>query len=60
MKIVKECRKIGIFKKLSTLSTPKVGKMGDYSWIKKERMFCKVVIKMTFYRKKTEIILTFK
>lgn len=39
---------MGISKKLSTLSTPKVGKTGDYSGDKKERTFCKVVIKMTF------------
>lgn len=55
-----KCRKMGISTKLSTLSTPKVGKTGDYSWIEKERTFCRLVIKMTFCRKKKEFVLTFK
>ena len=45
-----KCRKMGISTKLSTLSTPKVG----------ERTFCRLVIKMTFCRKKKEFVLTFK
>ena len=55
-----KCRKMGISTKLSTLSTPKVGKTGDYSGIEKERTFCRLVIKMTFCRKKKEFVLTFK
>ena len=55
-----KCRKMGISTKLSTLSTPKVGKTGDYSGIVKERTFCRLVIKMTFCRKKKEFVLTFK
>ena len=46
IKKCKKCRKMGIFTKLSTLSTPKSGKTGDYSGIEKERTFCRVVIKM--------------
>ena len=60
IKKCKKCRKMGIFTKLSTLSTPKVGKTGDYSGIEKERTFCRLVIKMTFCRKKNEFVLTFK
>ena len=60
IKKCKKCRKMGIFTKLSTLSTPKVGKTGDYSGIEKERTFCRLVIKMTFCRKKKEFVLTFK
>ena len=56
----KKCRKMGIFTKLSTLSTPKVEKTGDYSGIEKERTFCRVVIKMKKCRKKELFILTFK
>lgn len=55
-----KCRKMGISTKLSTLSTPKVGKTGDYSGIEKERTFCRLVIKMTFCRKKKKFVLTFK
>ena len=55
-----KCRKMGISTKLSTLSTPKVGKTGDYSGIEKEPTFCRLVIKMTFCRKKKEFVLTFK
>lgn len=55
-----KCRKMGISTKLSTLSTPKVGKTGDYSGIEKERTFCRLVIKMTFCLKKKEFVLTFK
>lgn len=55
-----KCRKMGISTKLSTLSTPKVGKTGDYSGIEKERTFCRLVIKKTFCRKKKEFVLTFK
>ena len=55
-----KCRKMGISTKLSTLSTPKVGKTGDYSGIEKERTFCRVVIKMKKCRKKELFILTFK
>lgn len=55
-----KCRKMGISTKLSTLSTPKVGKTGDYSGIEKERTFCRLVIKMMFCRKKKEFVLTFK
>ena len=60
IKKCKKCRKMGISTKLSTLSTPKVGKTGDYSGIEKERTFCRLVIKMTFCRKKKEFVLTFK
>ena len=60
IKKCKKCRKMGIFTKLSTLSTPKSGKTGDYSGIEKERTFCRLVIKMTFCRKKKEFVLTFK
>ena len=55
-----KCRKMGISTKLSTLSTPKVGKTGDYSGIEKERTFCRVVIKMKKCRKKELSILTFE
>ena len=51
---------MGIFTKLSTLSTPKSGKTGDYSGIEKERTFCRVVIKMKKCRKKELSILTFE
>ena len=46
IKKCKKCRKMGIFTKLSTLSTPKSGKTGDYSGIEKDRTFCRVIIKM--------------
>ena len=52
--------KIDVFKKLSTLSTLKRQKMGDYLGMIKERMFCEVIIKMRFCRKKPKKILTFK
>ena len=55
-----KCRKMGIFTKLSTLSTSKSGKTGDYSGIEKERTFCRVVIKMKKCRKKELSILTFE
>ena len=55
-----KCRKMGISTKLSTLSTPKVGKTGDYSGIEKERTFCRLVIKMKKCRKKELSILTFE
>lgn len=60
IKKCKKCRKMGIFTKLSTLSTPKSGKTGDYSGIEKERTFCRVVIKMKKCRKKELSILTFE
>lgn len=60
IKKCKKCRKMGISTKLSTLSTPKSEKMGDYSRIEKERMFCRVVIKMEKCRKKELSILTFE
>ena len=55
-----KCRKMGIFTKLSTLSTSKSGKTGDYSGIEKERTFCRVVIKMKKCRKKELSIVTFE
>ena len=55
-----KCRKMGISTKLSTLSTPKSGKTGDYSGIEKERTFCRVIIKMKKCRKKELSILTFE
>lgn len=55
-----KCRKMGISTKLSTLSTPKSGKTGDYSGIEKERTFCRVVIKMKKCQKKELSILTFE
>ena len=48
------------FQKLSTLSTLKEQKSVDYLWQIKERVFCGLVIKITFCRKKPENVLTFK
>ena len=44
--------KTRVFHNLSTLSTQKRLISGDYSGIKKEQMFCGLVIKITFCRKK--------
>ena len=52
--------KISVFKILSTFSTLKVANLGDYSGKEKERMFCEVMIKMDFCRKKPKNRLTFK
>ncbi len=49
-----------VFQKFSTLSTLKDKNLGDYFRVKKERMFCEVVIKIAFCRKKRKMILTFK
>lgn len=51
--------KISVFKILSTFSTLKVANLGDYSGKEKERMFCEVMIKMRFCRKKEKNGLTF-
>ena len=51
--------KISVFKVLSTFSTLKVANLGDYSGKEKERMFCEVIIKMIFCRKKEKNGLTF-
>ena len=45
---------------LSTFSTLKVANLGDYSGKEKERMFCEVIIKMKFCRKKRKNGLTFE
>lgn len=55
IKKCKKCRKMGIFTKLSTLSTPKSGKTGDYSGIEKERTFCRVDYKNEEMSKKRVI-----
>ena len=52
--------KTSVFHNLSTLSTLKGSISVDYSGIKKEQMFCELVIKITFCRKKVEKILTFE
>ena len=49
-----------VFENFSTLSTLKHKNSGDYSLLKKERMFCGVVIKIDDCRKKEKKILTFK
>ena len=52
--------KIGIFQKLSTLSTTKHVFFVDYLKAKNKQMFCELVMKMTFCRKRLENLLTFE
>lgn len=52
--------KISVFKVLSTFSTLNAANLGDYLGEEKERMFCEVIIKMSFCRKKTKNKLTFE
>jgi hypothetical protein len=52
--------KISVFQRLSTLSTLNGINSGDYSMLKKEQMFCEVIIKMHICRKKSKKTLTFE
>ena len=52
--------KIGIYLKLSTLSTLNYVNLVDYLHETNERTFCEEMIKMTFCRKKLKTLLTFK
>ena len=60
IKNAKKGGKIDVFQKLSTLSTVKHVFFVDYLKVKNERMFCELVMKMTFCRKKLENLLTFE
>ena len=52
--------KIVVFQKLSTLSTSKHVFFVDYLKVKNKQMFCELVMKMIFCRKKLENLLTFE
>ena len=58
IKNTKKGGKIVVFQKFSTLSTMKHVFFVDYLKVENERMFCEHVMKMSFCRKKTEIMLT--
>lgn len=60
IKIAEKGGKISVFKILSTFSTLKVANLGDYSGKEKEQVFCEVIIKMLFCRKKKKNGLTFE
>jgi len=57
-KIFKKGGKITVFSILSTFSTLIMANLGDYSRVSKEQMFCEVIIKMRFCRKKRKNRLT--
>ena len=57
---LKKGGKITVFTILSTFSTLIVANLGDYSSVRKERMFCEEIIKIRFCRKKMENGLTSK
>ena len=60
IKNAKKGGKIGVFQKLSTLSTLKQVFFVDYLKAKNKQTFCELVMKMPFCRKRLENLLTFE